>query len=265
MLATRSWVYLDLEKSGSTFMRNILQSLFPLDEFTETKKHRLMKTEPCVPKLMTIRDPHEYYFSLWSYGLQKKGGFYNRVSTETPLLSDKMYEEDRLECYIAFLDYALHSPVRYPSRGRYGWLPLGLDLYSARILSMIIPVSCREQFLERLMNEYPSPERIISAISDFIPDILIRTSNLSADFHRLASYGRLDFLKLPVHWQVSFPINAPKINASTQSQSSKKVRPGHSVGSALPSSWKKAIEKKSKLALWMMERAARQVEAETNF
>lgn len=75
MLSTSEWIYLDLEKSGCTFLRAALQRLFAPECFVNMRKHSLMSHEVGLPKIMTIRHPCEYYFSLWRYGLDGHGGF----------------------------------------------------------------------------------------------------------------------------------------------------------------------------------------------
>ena len=75
MLSTSEWIYLDLEKSGCTFLRAALQQLFAPERFVNTRKHSLMSHEVALPKIMTIRCPYEYYFSLWRYGLDGRGDF----------------------------------------------------------------------------------------------------------------------------------------------------------------------------------------------
>ena len=141
MLATASWVYLDLEKTGCTFLRNVFQSIFPPESFLVSSKHSLMATQNLLPKIMTVRNPYDYYFSLWRYGLDGKGGVYERLSSFFPDLSTKIYGNKSLIAFSAFLDFVLNCPARYPRSSRLDWLPLGFDLYSARILSMIVPLA----------------------------------------------------------------------------------------------------------------------------
>ena len=251
MLSTSEWIYLDLEKSGCTFLRAALQQLFAPERFVNTRKHSLMSHEVALPKIMTIRCPYEYYFSLWRYGLDGRGGFFNRLSRFFPGLSRKMYKEKTSEAFGCFLDFVLNSPVRYPNASRSDWLPLGFDLYTTRIISMIVPVEKRIAFLQGLGSDFPRPERIIAAATPFCPEILIRTKSLNSDFHNLAANGLLGFMNLPVSWKDFFPLDSPALNQSLSLQAD-------SVDTFLLPGWRAAIESKSSVAIWMLERAAAQ-------
>lgn len=251
MLSTSEWIYLDLEKSGCTFLRAALQKLYAPECFVNTVKHSLMLHEVALPKLMTIRDPCEYYFSLWRYGLDGRGGFFRAISKLFPDLSRKMYEEKTPEAFGCFLDFALNSPIRNPNASRRNWLPLGFDLYTTRIISMIIPVEKRDAFLQDLGADFPHPEQIIAAATPFCPEILIRTKNLNSDLHDLAASGLLGFMNLPANWKDLFPLDSPASNQSLSLQAD-------TIDAFLLPGWQAAIESKSSVAIWMMERAAAQ-------
>ena len=251
MLSTSDWIYLDLEKSGCTFMRAILQELYASDCFVEARKHSLMLNEVVLPKIMTIRCPHEYYFSLWRYGLDGRGGFFQRISRLFPGLSRKMYEDGTPESFGRFLDFVLNSSFRYPNVSRSDWLPLGFDLYTVRIISMIVPVKRRGDFLQGLGSDFPCPERIVAAVNSFCPEILLRTKSLNSDFHQLAENGMLAFMNLPAGWQASFPLVSPRLNQSLSLRAD-------SLDSFLLPGWRAAIESKSSVAIWMLEKAAAQ-------
>ena len=73
MLEFKQFVFLDLKKTGSTFLREVLLRSIE-EEPIKAGKHK----PPTVgaikkPSVMTIRDPHLYYHSLWSYGLDGRG------------------------------------------------------------------------------------------------------------------------------------------------------------------------------------------------
>lgn len=251
MLSTSEWIYLDLEKSGCTFLRTALQELFSADCFLETRKHFLMPYEVVLPKIMTIRNPSEYCFSLWRYGLDGRGGFFRQLSNFFPGLAVKMYEDRTPEAFGCFLDFVLNSPVRYPNASRSNWLPLSFDLYTARIISMIVPVERRPAFLQGLGSDFPCPEKVIRAASSFCPEILVRTKSLNSDFHGLAASGMLGFMNLPVGWQNTFPLDFLSLNQSLSLQAD-------SIDSFLLPGWRAAIESKSSVALWMLEKAKAQ-------
>ena len=252
MLSTRSWVYLDLEKTGCTFLRKALQSLHPANAFVEIGKHSLMANDCSLPKILTIRDPYLYYFSLWSYGITGRGGFRAYLQNEMPGLAYEIYSEKQPANFCKFLDYALNSPVRYPNYLRCDWLPFGFDLYSTRILSMIVPVSLRGRFTSSLGADCITPKKVIECASPFVPEILIRTENLNSDFHGLADNGALDFMQLPLRWKEVFPLNSPKVNASNLDSENK----ASSITDFWLAGWKALVKEKSALSLWMLNLAS---------
>jgi hypothetical protein len=252
MLATAHWVYLDLEKTGCTFLRNSLQALYPSHFFLNVQKHSLLQCKAALPTLMTIRDPYAYYFSLWRYGLDRRGGFFEQVSRFFPALAKMMYGTHTIEAFSAFLDFVLHTPVRYPNPFRLDWLPLGLDLYTVRILSMIIPVDERQNFLNALGNDCVSDSTLLDAMSHYVPDILIRTDTLNNDFHQLAHQGKLDFMHLPPNWTDLFPLDLSPENSSLSLSA-------NSLETYLLPGWKDAIAKHSALAFSLIEQASSQL------
>lgn len=78
MLEFDSFVYLDLQKSGSSFLRDKLNNIVD-GEAIQTKKHAPLRKVTDKPKIMTIRHPIFYYYSLWSYGIDGRGGFYKNM------------------------------------------------------------------------------------------------------------------------------------------------------------------------------------------
>ena len=93
MLETSKWIYLDLEKTGSTFLRKKLLDIYPISEFLITKKHLPQTKKSTKIKLITIRDPFNYYFSLWSYGLERKGGVYYNLLRRNLVLCENIYKD----------------------------------------------------------------------------------------------------------------------------------------------------------------------------
>ena len=206
MLETSKWIYLDLQKTGSTFLRKKLLKIFPISEFLITKKHQPQTKKSNKIKFITIRDPFDYYFSLWSYGLEKKGGVYYHLSKRNLELCENIYKDKKQKNFELFLDYALNSPFIQSNR----WLPKDLDIYSKRILTMIVP---EEQ--TNLFSTKSSKDQIKKLVKEhFVPEIIIKTERLNADFNEFVDSGDLKFLNLPKSWKEHFPLEEPKDNAS---------------------------------------------------
>ena len=219
MLATGTWIYLDLEKTGCTFLRERLLSIYPEHLFLEKKKHGIQENESAIPKLITIREPCRYYFSLWSYGLEGKGGFYKKLSANFPALSERAFADRSKDSFAWFLDFALNTPTRYPSGKAQKWIPTSCDIYTARILSMLVPKSCRTALLKELKSPNQLATYLVSNRDKFLPRAILRTESLNNDFHDLAHNGHLSFMQLPADWEERFPLNAQPINTSSNSHS----------------------------------------------
>lgn len=217
MLATKDWIYLDLEKTGCTFLRQVLIEIYGANEFTCSEQHKPQTFKSSLPKILTIRQPTEYYFSLWSYGLDKQGGFYKKISTHYPDYGKKMFKDRSNESFSWFLDFALNTSTRYSNPLSTGWLPRSCDLYTARILSQLIPINCRSTFIDSLNACNSWQDSIADSLGDYMPEVVLRTKSLNKDFHTLANAGKLAFMDLPENWKNLFPIDAPAVNQSTLS------------------------------------------------
>jgi hypothetical protein len=223
--------------------------------------HQGLQSPSDLPTLMTIREPVSYYFSLWSYGLDGRGGFFSIASHFHPDRARRMYKSATPECFSWFLDYALNMPAAYPCKARDGWLPWGCDVYTARILEMIVPVSRRADFLDSLGNVLLTWSAYVDSVLDYQPSVLIRTSSLSQDFYALVRARVLDFMKLPSGWEERFPIDAKPRNASKLSASGGAAYGGNHAREYVSDYWVEAINVKSALAHYLYSRAAERIEA----
>ena len=88
-----------LEKTGCTFLRSKLLSIYPEKIFEEKTKHSLQVNRVSSPKIITIREPEAYYFSLWSYGIDHKGGFFNLIKLYYPEKLNIFYGEKTKDCF----------------------------------------------------------------------------------------------------------------------------------------------------------------------
>jgi hypothetical protein len=79
-------IYLELLKTGCTYIRELLDSLVD-GELVD--KHNLIKNVPADQtanlsskvKVGNIRNPWDWYVSLWSFGCMSKGSLYHRLAT----------------------------------------------------------------------------------------------------------------------------------------------------------------------------------------
>ena len=213
MLQTKTWIYLTVQKTGSTFLSKKLIEIYGKQVFSKDRKHGIQKQSTSKSKIITIRDPFDYYFSLWSYGLDGKGGFSNKLRISDPSLAKKIYGDKTKSCFSHFLDLVLSFPGRN-SQSEVDWLPKSTDLYTARILTMLVPQDKIEQFSNTLNCDF-SGESIAKSLNGIMPEVIIRTEHLNYDFHYLASAGKLDFMELPTNWSKIFVKDAARLNSSS--------------------------------------------------
>lgn len=207
MLEFSNFVYLDLQKTGSAFLRRVLLDICNDDPISNIQ-HQPLKEQTNKQRIMTIRDPSRYYFSLWRYGLSQRGGVFKTSQDVIPFA----YSEDSPNAFWSFLNYALGCI----SIEIEGFERFNLDIYTTRIVAHLVPPSNVKNFWRSLEGDH-SPDNIESTISPYIPDVLIRTESLNSDFHNLFEKGALSFLPLKDKWKERFPIDSKKTNTSSSS------------------------------------------------
>ena len=119
MLKSKNWIYLDLEKTGCAFLRVKFQKIYPKDYFEITREHQAPLYNYSIPRIITIREPESYYFSLWSYGLEERGGFYEIIKNFYPeklksLISEKgnpIFKLDKIAPVNGITDFTAHDAM----------------------------------------------------------------------------------------------------------------------------------------------------------
>ncbi len=94
MLITNKLIYIELHKTGCTHTRTILADMFK-ESHRIIGKHNNYESVPSnlmgdfnnKIKIGNIRNPWDWYVSLWAYGCQKQGGLYGRLTKDDSLLS----------------------------------------------------------------------------------------------------------------------------------------------------------------------------------
>jgi len=94
MLITDKLVYFELPKTGCTHTRGILKNI-PNDYIKTIGIHNTYDSVPGTilgdfkskTKVGNIRNPWDWYVSLWAYGCMKKGGLYFRVTQNPNIFS----------------------------------------------------------------------------------------------------------------------------------------------------------------------------------
>ncbi len=255
MLKTKDWIYLYLEKTEGTFLTKKLIEIFSKNKFEKIGKHTTQKSIENIPKIITIRDPNSYYFSLWTYELEKKGNFYKKIKLIYPNKEDLFFAEKTKDSFSYFLDFALNYPLFKPNKNIYrfnSWIPGSSYVYTSRILRMLIPRAEKKRFSEQIKSDL-SLESLNKNLIKFIPEIILRTSSLNDYFHYYYKKNKLNFLNLPKGWETLFPLNALPINKSKFPSSLNEKLISKEI--FFSSYHKDLIEFKCKLALLLIEKA----------
>jgi len=218
MLRTADWVYLDLEKSGCSFLTRKLRRICKDASFIKEKKHSRPKVVDSSPKILTIRQPFLWYFSLWSYGLDGNGKFFRSFSKHYPSVARLAYGSKSKDSFSYFLDFTLSHNLLTAASKQNTRLPFSCDVYTSRVITMLVPSDHLPEFNAQIAANL-SYESVSKALSSFLPDIIIRTSTLNDDFHAYANSGQLGFLNLKPDWQQEFPLESEQRNVSSLSSS----------------------------------------------
>lgn len=90
MLIGDKIIYLELQKTACTHTEKLLESLPGTHWVKKGKHNQLEKLKKHQPELVSnfadkikvgnVRNPWDWYVSLWSFGCQKEGGFYRRLT-----------------------------------------------------------------------------------------------------------------------------------------------------------------------------------------
>jgi len=187
MLVTDNIIYFELQKTASTFTRLVLAEMYA-DNCTIIGKHNSLKKIPQdvlgdfsrKVKVGNIRNPWDWYVSLWSFGCKKRGGLRYRLINQEELnfLGKKGIRQ--------VLKRRLK--LGYPKLDKEIWLSLYSDPYNYknfnRWLELILTVSKHdlgEGFKAKKMSEF----------SGLLTYRYLRLYTADHKFYRIGSYEEL--------------------------------------------------------------------------
>ena len=88
MLETENLIYFDIAKTAGTHIRRILKEVLT-EELTSRRKHGRVSERNNKFKLCSIRNPWDWYVSLWTFGCQGKGNLWDKLKTNYSHLYDQ--------------------------------------------------------------------------------------------------------------------------------------------------------------------------------
>lgn len=81
MFLSDSLIYLELQKTGCTHIGRLLAQVLPGKQIGKHNQLPLHLADDLRPIIGSIRNPWDWYISLWAYGCDRKGALYNRVTS----------------------------------------------------------------------------------------------------------------------------------------------------------------------------------------
>ncbi|CAM3667968.1 hypothetical protein [Isoptericola cucumis] len=180
MHAFVSLAYLDVEKSGSTFVSGFLRDFLD-DEEVGFGKHEPLEDSPPAGRLhvLSVRDPFDTYLSLYSYGCQGRGVLGRSLRREGfGVLYDGTAEGFRrwLDVVLDPAHAALMRPLGYHRSG----VAEHVGLLSFRVARLSAP-----RPLEWLSQVGSADELVAAYRSRSVVDEVLRNESLVADLERL--------------------------------------------------------------------------------
>lgn len=202
-----SLVYLDLHKTGSTYVSRWLKHSLLLEE-KKLAKHDWIREnyDPDAFYFITIRHPVSLYSSLYRFGLDKKGDVYERLKK-----ADLTGAYDSFETFVQFcLD---ENNARFLGYGFNPDIARQIGFMSFRYMKISLQFPMRN-IKTKLENAKP----LLSLEKNFIFDHLIKNENLNDELLDLSTNIKPEFFDQQKSKE--FLENTPPVNASKTESSS---------------------------------------------
>jgi len=199
-------VYLDVEKTGSTFISNFLRQNLILKERSFRKHDRIKRKKAKRFYIISMREPLAQYISLYQYGVSGKG---RMAASFDKSAYTKYYQAGSTLAFERWLALMLDPEPPVFSGDPYLRLqPAIFGLQTYRFLRLAIPGSLR-----RLKNLTTN-----SALQAFydkhkVPDFVVKTENLTADLEKIALFELGPFFR-PREQVMSYLRKSDRINTS---------------------------------------------------
>jgi hypothetical protein len=205
-----SFVYLDMEKTGSTFISRLLNK-FAREPAQRQLHHRAMDADfdPKKFYFMSVRNPMDSYLSLYSFGCQQQGKVYARLRNKGHL----EYYDRTAEGFGEWLSFVLKKRNADLLRDRYDVVADGriaglMGFQSYRYLRLAIPDA------EALLDHCETEDDIRAVYeANKLPQFIIRHETFVADLCRLIEGPLKDKLN-DVEGALDYARNTEPVNTS---------------------------------------------------
>lgn len=193
--------YLEMQKTGSSFVNVFLKKCCTLPE-VKHQKHMWVRSDYDSKKFyfITIRHPLSLYSSLYRYGLDKLGGFYNRLQR-----AGKTIYYETFESFCSFM-LDPHNAIFF-GQGYNEKIAEQIGFMTFRFMKLSL------QFpLKKINNALLSGNDLVELERKFIINSYLKNEQLCQDLKSLAT------IKFPEYFNgndvIKFLDNAPKYNSS---------------------------------------------------
>ncbi|CAM3385227.1 hypothetical protein PANO111632_17070 [Paracoccus nototheniae] len=157
MLLFDGLLYLDVQKTGSTFVTAFLQACYRKPQIHYHQHARLRRAlAPGTLGVISVREPLAQYRSLFRYGLDGKGGLYHRLKDQD---LDEVYQptQEGFETFVEILLAPESARLLHDSFGpvarKFG---IGLMTYRHLLLAMKWPLATLKKLpRDQLHSAYP--------------------------------------------------------------------------------------------------------------
>lgn len=174
-------VYLDLQKTGSSYTMRFIRTTSNLDViYKDVHGPVLSRYDPSKFHFITVRHPVSQYISLFRFGLDGKGALHTRLRKLG--LAEDLYREgnDGFNRWLGFVLDPANAEAVQNSYARAAHLNIGLQTFRFLFLALRLP---RKTFREA--NDYD--DLIARYRKDGIVKLVIRNEALSEGLRHLAT------------------------------------------------------------------------------
>ena len=179
MLSFGPVTYMDVQKTGCTFISDVLKKTLDLEPLVDVKHARFERSKNADDfVVISRRDPYSQWVSLYNYGCMNLGWIYMRLNDLG--LSEQFYTKDKegLNLFVSELLHSENSHLLGEGYQQTRHLDVGFQSFRYLAMSMAKPSSSYQYFRnhEDLIENYKNLS---------IVDYVIRTSHLNSDLSHL--------------------------------------------------------------------------------
>lgn len=190
MIEYKKFIYLDVYKTGSTHINSLLQQISLEPEIRRNRHAPLTKVRPLTWKggklvFATVRNPWDWYVSMWAYGHTRENPLYGHIKQAVSRRElNKLYDTDNPKESFPLWLSSIHDPAflskilaghRLPKSGLMDFM----GFYTYRFMRVTLPYP--ELLLRRLfIRSLDGAIRMQKRLATF--DVIMKSETLDEEF-----------------------------------------------------------------------------------